>query len=203
MSTDLSVKTAWVFDLDGTLTIAVHDFDHMRKALGMDENADILQVLASKKGQEKIDLTQKLDVLEEFYAKKALPAAGVVRLISTLAKKQCQLAIFTRNTKEMAILSLKAIGVYQYFDDNYIIGRDDAPHKPNPCALFGLLKQWNISKDEAVMVGDFKFDLETARAAQITSVHIPVDQQRWPLLTDHCYDSLDELRIACIIHHNS
>lgn len=198
MSINLSAKTAWVFDLDGTLTISVHDFDHMRKELGMSKNADILQVLASKKGQTKIDLTEKLDALEEFYAKKAAPATGVVRLISTLAQKKCQLAVFTRNTKEMAVLSLKAIGVYQYFDDNYIIGRDDAPHKPDPSALFYLLKQWNVEKTEAVMVGDFKFDLETARAAQITSVHIPVDQQRWPQLTDHCYGSLDELCAALL-----
>lgn len=198
MSIDLSAKTAWIFDLDGTLTISVHDFDHMRKELGMNDNADILQVLASKKGQEKLDLTEKLDALEEYYAKKAAPAAGVANLISMLSAKKCQLAIFTRNTKEMAILSLKAIGVYQYFDDIHIIGRDDAPHKPDPSALFYLLKQWNVTNTEAVMVGDFKFDLETARAADITSVHIPVDQQRWPLLTDHCYDSLDELCAALL-----
>ena len=37
----------WVFDMDGTLTVAVHDFDFIREYLEIPAQADILTHLAS------------------------------------------------------------------------------------------------------------------------------------------------------------
>ena len=37
----------WVFDMDGTLTIAVHDFAAIRRALEIPEEDDILHHLAA------------------------------------------------------------------------------------------------------------------------------------------------------------
>ena len=37
----------WVFDLDGTLTLPVHDFAVIRQALGVPQGIDILGYLAS------------------------------------------------------------------------------------------------------------------------------------------------------------
>ena len=36
----------WVFDMDGTLTVAVHDYKHIRRILEIPEYADILGHLA-------------------------------------------------------------------------------------------------------------------------------------------------------------
>jgi HAD superfamily hydrolase (TIGR01549 family) len=171
----------------------VNDFAHMREVLGMPKNADILAVLKKACEPEKQRLTKKLDELEEFYARKASPALGVQRLIKTLATEGCKLGIFTRNTKDMAILSLEAIGVGQYFDHESIIGRDEAPHKPDPQGLFVLLNQWQSNIDDSVMVGDFKYDLAAGKAAGITTIHIYNDEQRWPDLTDYSYGNLLEL----------
>ncbi|MCJ8337014.1 MAG: HAD family hydrolase [Pseudomonadales bacterium] len=193
MSHRLRSKTAWVFDLDGTLTNPVHDFAQMRSALGMEENADILQTIAEAEGAQRILLTEKLDQLEAHYAARASAAIGVEKLLAQLVDKNCLLGIFTRNTKEMALLSLQAIGVAQHFDSDYIIGRDEAPHKPNPVGLTQLLEQWQVNVTDAVMVGDFRFDLEAGRAAGTSTVHIAKDQQRWPELTDYYYSSLAEL----------
>ncbi|EPJ54684.1 MAG: HAD-superfamily hydrolase subfamily IA [Osedax symbiont Rs2] len=193
MSHRLRSKTAWVFDLDGTLTNPVHDFAQMRSSLGMAENADILQTIAETEGEQRLILTQQLDKLEAHYAARASAATGVENLIAQLAEKNCQLGIFTRNTKEMALLSLQAIGVAQYFDSDFIIGRDQAPHKPNPVGLTQLLEQWQVKVSDAVMVGDFRFDLEAGRAAGTATVHITQDKQRWPELTDYFYKSLTAL----------
>ena len=35
----------WIFDLDGTLTVAAHDFDKIRGTLGLPRNEPILEVL--------------------------------------------------------------------------------------------------------------------------------------------------------------
>ena len=105
MSHRLRSKTAWVFDLDGTLTNPVHDFAQMRSALGMAKDADILQTIAAAEGEQRLLLTQQLDQLEAHYAARASAALGVEKLIVQLVNKNCQLGIFTRNTKEMALLS--------------------------------------------------------------------------------------------------
>ncbi len=193
MTDKLQDKSAWIFDLDGTLTNPVHDFDLMRRELGMPADADILQTLAATSGAEKQRLTRELDVLEEFYAKQAAAALGVQSLIEYLANKGCSLGIFTRNTKDMAILSLEAIGVAQFFNHQHIIGRDEAPHKPEPQGIFDLLGQWQLPVSESVMIGDYMFDLQAGRAAKATTVHVSKDQQRWPELTDYHFSTLEDL----------
>lgn len=189
----LNTKTAWVFDLDGTLTVPVHDFAHMREELGMPPNADILKTLSEMPVAKKQQLTERLDELEAFYANQAKGAIGVEALIYHLAQKGCQLGILTRNTKEMAILSLQAIGVAQHFNHVTIIGRDEAPHKPDPQGLFDILNHWNKDVEDAVMVGDFRFDLEVGRAAGTATIHISEKEDRWPHLTDYHFNSLQQL----------
>jgi HAD superfamily hydrolase (TIGR01509 family) len=196
MNDVLQSKSAWIFDLDGTLTNPVHDFAFMRSELGMPADADILKTLSAITGDEKIRLTLKLDTLEAFYAKKAAAAVGARALIKALAEKGCSLGIFTRNTKDMALLSLEAIGVAEFFNDKAIIGRDEAPHKPDPQGIFYLLDQWQVQVSDSVMVGDFKFDLEAGKAAGSTTVHIHSNEQRWPELTDYRFSSLSKLQDA-------
>jgi len=36
----------WIFDMDGTLTLAVHDFDEIRKSLGIVEGKPILEAIS-------------------------------------------------------------------------------------------------------------------------------------------------------------
>lgn len=194
MSDVLQSKSAWIFDLDGTLTNPVHDFAFMRSELGMPADADILKTLAAITGDEKERLTLKLDALEAIYAKQASPAIGAQTLIKALAGKGCSLGIFTRNTKEMALLSLEAIGIAQFFDEKAIIGRDEAPHKPDPQGIFYLLDQWQMHVSDSVMIGDFKFDLQAGKAAGSTTVHIYANEQRWPELTDYRFSSLAKLQ---------
>ena len=43
----LAERRHWVFDMDGTLTQAVHDFPAIKRALGIAEQEDILQHLAA------------------------------------------------------------------------------------------------------------------------------------------------------------
>ena len=37
----------WIFELDGTLTVAVHDFNAIRKELGIPERQPIVEALKS------------------------------------------------------------------------------------------------------------------------------------------------------------
>ena len=55
---------AILFDLDGTLTLPVHDFGVIRSALGVPDGADILGHLAALSEEEARPLHQRLDGLE-------------------------------------------------------------------------------------------------------------------------------------------
>jgi len=74
------------------------------------------------------------------------------------------------------------------------LGRDDALAKPDPQGVNLLLNQWQARPDEAVMVGDFRYDLEVGRAAGVTTIHVdPKRDREWPELTDLRVGTLAEL----------
>jgi len=184
----------WIFDLDGTLTRPVHDFEHIRKELGIAPQADILQAISQQPAEERRQLNERLDQLELFYAEKARPASGVLPLLDLLNRRGCRLGILTRNKKDIAISSLLAIGADGYFSDSAIIGRDEAAAKPDPHGINILLALWQKSSNDAVMVGDFRYDLEVGRAAGTATIHVDDRADRdWPELTDLKVSSLTQL----------
>ena len=55
MSAQLTRRPCWIFDLDGTLTVAAHDFDAIRAELGLPQGRPILEaLLASVSASESI-----------------------------------------------------------------------------------------------------------------------------------------------------
>jgi phosphoglycolate phosphatase-like HAD superfamily hydrolase len=51
-----------------------------------------------------------------------------------------------------------------------ILGRNEAPPKPHPGDLLQLAQQWSVASSELVIVGDYRSDLESARASGARSV---------------------------------
>jgi len=184
----------WVFDLDGTLTQPVHDFEHIRAELGLPSGCDILASIAEKPDTERQALNQQLDQWEYFYADMVKPAVGVSESLGLLASRGCNLGILTRNKREVALHCLEVIGVAHLFNSADVLGRDEALAKPDPQGINLLLQQWQAGPDEAVMVGDFRYDLEVGRAAGVATVHVDSSTDRgWPALTDLRVNTLAEL----------
>jgi len=179
----------WVFDLDGTLTKAVHDFDHIRRELDIPPAEDILTHIHRLTADEKHQKTERLNELEHFYAQQAQPAEGVELLIRHLHKRSCHLAILTRNTRPFALMSLESIGLLSFFDEACVLGRDEAPPKPDPAGIHCIKEHWGVNADShtpVVMVGDYRFDLAAGKSAQCLTIHVHEDDQlQWPDLTDY------------------
>ena len=74
----------WIFDLDGTLTVSAHDFDHMRRALGMAPDTPILEALHAMPADEAAPLWEQLNELEFFYAGKSSLMDGATELLQYL-----------------------------------------------------------------------------------------------------------------------
>jgi len=181
---NLSDIRHWVFDMDGTLTQPIHDFEAIRRALAVPEEQDILQHLATLPVQEAKAKHVWLLEHERELALAAQPALGAVELIRELHQRGCRLGILTRNAYELALLTLEAIGLAEYFPHADILGRDEAPPKPHPGGLLHLAAQWAVEPSAMVMVGDYRFDLECARAAGAYSVLVNLPENEWPALAD-------------------
>jgi len=174
----------WVFDLDGTLTVAVHDFAAIRTALAIPSEADILHHLAALPKSEAASKRKWLQEHEQALALAARAAPGAVALVRELQKRGCRLGILTRNSRELALLSLQAIGLADCFAAVDVIGRDELPPKPDPAGLLHLAEKWQISPQALVMAGDYRFDLECAKAAGSLAVLVGLPENPWPSLAD-------------------
>jgi HAD superfamily hydrolase (TIGR01509 family) len=181
----LAAARHWVFDMDGTLTLAVHDFAAIKRALEIPQEHDILQHLAAL--PEALAAAKHAWLLEHEreLALNAQPAPGAIELVRSLQARDCRLGILTRNAHELALVTLQAIGLDDCFASADILGRDEAPPKPHPGGLLQLAERWRVTPGALVMVGDYRYDLECARAAGARSVLVNLADNPWPELADH------------------
>ncbi|WP_268797979.1 HAD family hydrolase [Pseudomonas huanghezhanensis] len=174
----------WVFDMDGTLTLAVHDFEAIKRALDIPLADDILTYLAALPAEESAAKHAWLLEHERDLAIASKPAPGAVELVRALASRGIRLGILTRNARELAHVTLAAIGLADCFAVEDVLGRDEAPHKPDPGGLLKLASAWNVDPSQMVMVGDYRFDLACGRAAGTQTVLVNLPENPWPELTD-------------------
>jgi phosphoglycolate phosphatase-like HAD superfamily hydrolase len=187
-------RNHWVFDLDGTLTLPVHDFSVIRQVLGVPQGIDILGYLASLPDVEAQPLHDKLNAIETELLERIEPAPGTVQLIEALQRRGSRIGVLTRNTRDVAAKTLDCLGVGGHFPEECILGRGDAPPKPDPEGLFLLSDRWKTVPGEMVMVGDYLFDLQTGRNAGAATVHVDrTGSFLWPELTDIGVRTLEEL----------
>ncbi len=196
MSAYLKKCQHWVFDMDGTLTIAVHDFLHIRRILEIPEHADILGHLASLPDTEAQQKHAWLLEHERHLAMNSQPAPGAIELVQHLYGQGRDLAILTRNAKELALLTLEAIDLLDYFSDTLIFGREQAIPKPHPDGLLKIAQHWQVAPQHMVMVGDFQMDLKTAQAAGSYAVQVNTPSNLWPELTDFYASNCQQLLTA-------
>lgn len=183
----------WVFDMDGTLTLAIHDFPAIKRALDIPQEHDILAHLAQLPEDEAAAKHAWLLAHERELALAAQPAPGARELVQTLYRRGCQLGILTRNALPLAELTLEVIGLRECFAEAAILGRDEAPPKPDSGGLLHLAAHWQVPSSRLVMVGDYRYDLECARQAGACAVLVNLPENPWPQLTDLHAGSCAEL----------
>ncbi|MBJ9977880.1 HAD family hydrolase [Pseudomonas sp. S75] len=174
----------WVFDMDGTLTVAVHDFAAIRRHLEIPPEDDILGHLAALPEAEAAAKHAWLLDHERELALASTAAHGAVELVRELAARGCRLGILTRNARELAHLTLQAIGLADCFAAEQVLGRDEAAPKPQPAGLLHIARAWNVAPEALVMVGDHRHDLDCGRAAGARTVLVNLPENPWPGLAD-------------------
>ncbi|WP_312683918.1 HAD family hydrolase [Stenotrophomonas chelatiphaga] len=174
----------WVFDMDGTLTVAAHDFAAIKRALDIAADEDIIAHLAALPDPQARAKRAWLFEHERALAEAAVAAEGAVDLLRALAGQGRRLGILTRNDHALAQLTLDAIGLGDLFQAADIIGRDEVAPKPAPDGLHYFLGRWGITAAQAVMVGDHRMDLAAGRAAGTPTVLVNTPGDPWPGMAD-------------------
>lgn len=194
LTTTFANYSHWVFDLDGTLTVAVHDFAAIRRELAIPEGSDILGHLTSLPPWQAQPLHERLQEIELELAGVTQAAAGALALLEQLREGGARLGILTRNTRENALRTLDLVGLGDFFDPTHVMGRDEALPKPDPDGILRLASIWGIDPDTTVMVGDYQYDLQAGRSAGALTVHVDITRSfRWPELADVRVATLVEL----------
>jgi len=164
-----------IFDLDGTLVDSQLDFDGMRRETGCPPQRGLLEhidTLTDDKAKE--NAAAVILRYEMQGAREASWMPGADRLLKRLSACAMPVGIVTRNSRNASELTLTKLGAPPLV----LITREDAAPKPDPDGLLQLADRWGLTPGELAYVGDFRFDLEAAYRANMTSVLFLQDDNR-------------------------
>jgi HAD superfamily hydrolase (TIGR01509 family) len=192
---DLALRRFWIFDMDGTLTVAAHDFAAIKRTLGLAVDRPILEQMAEFPPARQGELFVTLDAIEHDIALKSEVQPGATELLQALRQRGAALGIVTRNSHPVALATLRQCGLAEFFAPRFILGREACAPKPSGAGIRLLLDAWQAAPSDAVMVGDYLYDLQAGREVGTLTVHLdasdPCEYAAW---ADVCVRGLHELR---------
>lgn len=187
-------KKNWIFDMDGTLTIAMHNFSEIKRQLGLPEDTDILTSLSRLPPKESLEKHTLLDAIELEIARLANPSPGSFELLQKINLQSNNLGILTRNSFNNSVETLKVTGLFTYFQTDFIFCREHVLPKPDPEGIIRLMELWEANPNDTVMIGDYIYDLEAGKAAGVDTVYIdPEGKFPFKDAATHCIRQLDEI----------
>ena len=182
-----------MFDLDGTLIDSVPDLaaavDQMllklgRKTVGVESVREwvgngaqmlVRRALANHIDAEGVDDVEAEHALELFNVayenshELTVVYPGVRDTLKWLSKQGVEMALITNKPERFVAPLLDQMKIGRYF--RWIIGGDTLPQKkPDPAALFFVMKMANIPASQSLFVGDSRSDVLAAKAAGVKCV---------------------------------
>jgi len=162
----MSVK-AVIFDLDGTITQPFFDFDAIRAEMGLErDSGPVLESMKKMQPAQRRRAEQVLHFHEQRAVTESVLNTGARQTLLALRKAGIHIGILTRNRQTNALAIAKKHGLK--FDA--IVGREEGPVKPDTFGVLKLCRQFSVKPEQTLMVGDYLFDLLSARAAGAVAV---------------------------------
>ena len=162
----------WIFDMDGTLTVPVHDFNNIKQRLGLAEDQALLTSMMALPEPERAMAFKVVGEWEESLAKTASANPDALALLDCLTQKQARIGVLTRNRRDLIEVTLSAAGILEFVDPDSLLGRECATPKPAPDGVLAICNHWGVEPEKAIMVGDHYDDIEAGLRAGCLTVHI-------------------------------
>ena len=216
---------AIVFDLDGTLVdsapeirsalnaavdgigLAPFPLSEVQGFVGGGAAVALRRALASRNRE--IDDTAFKATLAAFYEVYAEVSQkgnglypGVMETLAALKDRAVPLGLCTNKAAPITDIALEALGIRRFF--SAVVGaRDDLPRKPAPDMLLAVLASLDARPEEALLIGDSRSDVGSARAAGCPVIavsygypHGPVGELGADLVIDRMPDLLLHLELT-------
>ena len=165
---------AVLFDLDGVLVHSPLDLAAIKQELFGDSSVFILEGLDSLPAGERAEKDAILMERELTAAMKAELDPAVRGLFRWLETHGVKRGVITRNSREV----VKAISERLCVDFGTVVGREDAPPKPDPLSVLTACRTLGANPRASVMVGDYVFDIDAGRSAGCRTVFLETEQFR-------------------------
>lgn len=200
-----------IFDIDGTLTstneLIFASFNYItKKYLGKTySNEEILKwfgptedvILKEFCGD---NYEKAREEYYKFYSDNHFMAdiyPGIEEILKELKTRNTLLSIFTGKGREAATITLKKLGIFDYFD-LIITGDEVKEHKPSPEGIEIFLNKFGLSKNDVLMIGDAPSDVKAAHAAGIKVASVLWDSLAkhhvLKMDSDYVFNTVGELR---------
>jgi HAD superfamily hydrolase (TIGR01509 family) len=162
---------AVIFDLDGTLTEPVLDFDAIRAEIGLPERGPILEQLEALTAAERARAEAVMVRHERAAIARATLSDGCADLIGHLRAQAIPISILTRNVREVVDTFARMFT----FEFHAIYTREDGPPKPSPAGALSLCRAMGVEPAHTLAVGDYKYDVIAGREAGCRTVLVDRD----------------------------
>lgn len=154
-----------IFDMDGTLTVPVLDFDAIRAEIGLPPGP-ILESLAHLDDAARARAHVILERHEREAAEGARLHDGAAATLAALRTRGWPVAILTRNARRWAEHVIATFGL----EVDYVRTRDDGVVKPSPAPVWELCASAGAAPRASWVIGDHLMDLQTGAAAGCRTV---------------------------------
>jgi HAD superfamily hydrolase (TIGR01509 family) len=167
-----------IFDLDGTLVDSRLDFEAMRREMNLPPGQPILEAIDQLEPTVAAACHKILHRHELEGVERATLLPGVSELLAALARRAVRTAIATRNSRAILLATQQKLGLAV----ELALTRDDGPVKPDPWPVLHVCETWGLKPAQTVVVGDYRFDVESGRTAGAKTVLLthPVDPRLYP-----------------------
>jgi HAD superfamily hydrolase (TIGR01509 family) len=183
---------AVIFDLDGTITEPYLDFDKIRTEIGLSPDSEpILESMAKMSPAQRQKTEEILYKHEQQAVEHSTLNKGAAQIFDWLKKNNIPVGILTRNTRHNA----SAVAKKHNLEFNAIFDRNDGPPKPDPFGIKKLCKFFNVQPQQTLVVGDYLYDLQSAKAAGATAILVRAGKnvEKFGSEADYVIDSLAEI----------
>lgn len=163
-------NSAIVFDLDGTLTTPMLDFDQIRREIGLSAGP-ILEALQDMSPADRARAEIILERHERHAAENSTLHENARDVVHALRRRGHPTAILTRNARRWVdvVLSKHAIQV------DAVRTREDGAIKPAGEPVLDLCRRLDADPAASWVVGDYLFDLQSGRLAGTRTVLMIAD----------------------------